>query len=191
MKFTEKQAVKRDHSISIGSATVYILILLIPLMVLLIFPYTAMWGLDNFLNSLIQFMDWSSFVPAILIGVIVHELIHGFAWALFGKVPFRKIQFGLKALTPYAHCRVPIRAQAYRMGAVMPTLLLGILPYVIGLTSGAGWFTVLGLVYIFAGGGDLLVLWTLRGVDGESWVMDHPSRAGCYVLEENQDHLSE
>jgi hypothetical protein len=60
MKFMERQDVKRDLSISMGAATVYMLVLLIPLMVLLVFPYTAIWGLDSFLTGIVQFMDWDS-----------------------------------------------------------------------------------------------------------------------------------
>ena len=183
MRFVGKQDGKRDRSISIGAATVYMLVLLIPLMVLLVIPYNAIWGLDSFLNGVVRFLDWESFLLAILIGVPAHELIHGLAWAWFGKIPFREIKFGLKALTPYAHCKVPIQARAYRIGGLMPLLLLGVLPYAIGLISGNGWFLSFGLIYILAAGGDLLVLWTLRGIHGEAWVMDHPSRAGCYVME--------
>jgi hypothetical protein len=172
------------------AATVYILILLIPLMALLILPYDALWGLEKFFMGLQRFMDWSSFLPAIIIGVPAHELIHGLSWMWFGRISIQEIKFGFKALTPYAHCKVPIRARAYRVGAFMPALLLGILPYGIGLISGSGWFTSFGLVYILAAGGDLLVLWILRGVSGEAWVEDHPYRAGCYVMEENNSSLS-
>jgi hypothetical protein len=175
---------KKDLSISMSAATVYILLMLIPLMVLLMIPFNAIWGMNTFFVGLEKFMDWPSFLPVILIGVPAHELIHGLSWVWFGKIPFRDIKFGLKALTPYAHCKVPMRARAYRFGAVMPAFLLGILPYVVGLVTGSGWFTSFGLVYILAAGGDLLVLWTLRSVSGEVWVEDHPSRAGCYIMED-------
>jgi hypothetical protein len=175
---------KRDLSVSLSAANVYILVVLIPTLVLLVIPYTAMWGLDSFFDGLYRFAAWGSFLPVILIGVPIHELIHGLTWVWVGKISFGELQFGVRALTPYAHCKVPITAQAYRIGGLMPALLLGMLPYAIGLISGKGWFTSLGLVFIFAAGGDLLVLWTLRGVSGKAWVEDHPSRVGCYVMEE-------
>ena len=37
-----------------------------------------------------------------------------------------------------------------------------------------------------AAGGDWLVLWLLRGVSPGAFVEDHPTRAGCYVLEPEQ-----
>ena len=175
---------KRDLSISFGAANVYMLVILIPMMALLIFPFTALWGLDNFFEGLYRFADWSSFLPVILIGVPMHELIHGLTWVWLGKISFGELHFGVRALTPYTQCKVPIPVQAYRIGALMPALLLGLLPYGIGLIGGKGWFTSFGLVFTFAAGGDLLVLWTLRGVSGKGWVEDHPSRVGCYVMEE-------
>jgi hypothetical protein len=175
---------KRDLSIPLSTATVYILLFLVPMMALLILPYNAIWGLESLLDGMYRFADWPSFLFVILIGVPLHELIHALAWMWFGRISLKEIRFGVKALTPYAHCKVPIRARAYRIGAFMPAFLLGFLPYAIGLIGGDGWFTSFGLVFIFAAGGDLLVLWALRGVDGEAWVEDHPSRAGCYVMDE-------
>jgi hypothetical protein len=179
---------KRDLSISMTAATLYMLVFMIPLLVILLIPFTALWGLERFYIDLSRFMEWGSLLPALVIGVPLHELIHGLAWVRFGKLSLREIKFGLKSLTPYTHCKVPLSAKAYRAGALMPALLLGVLPYVFGLIRGDGWFITFGLVYIFAAGGDLMVLWILRGIDGQALVEDHPSRAGCYVMEEDSGY---
>lgn len=176
---------KRDLSVSMTTASLYMLVVMVPLMLLLVLLYCGVWGSDRFFAGLYRFMDWDSILPALLIGVPAHELIHGLAWVWFGKISIKDIKFGLKSLAPYTHCKVPIRAKAYRMGAFMPVLLLGVLPYTIGLLAGNGWLPAFGLVYILAAGGDLLVLWILRGVDGQALVEDHPSQAGCYVMEKN------
>ncbi len=42
-------------------------------------------------------------------------------------------------------------------------------------------FTAFGMVFTFVAGGDLAVLWTLRGVSGSAMVRDHPERVGCYI----------
>jgi hypothetical protein len=174
---------KRDLSISLTTASLYMLVVMVPLMLLLVLLYCAIWGSDRFFTDLYRFMGWDSLLPVLLVGVPVHELIHGISWVWFGKISIRDVRFGLKTLTPYTHCKVPIRAKAYRMGAFMPGLILGILPYVIGLMVGDGWIADFGLLYILAAGGDLLVLWILRGVNSYAWVEDHPSRAGCYVMD--------
>lgn len=39
-----------------------------------------------------------------------------------------------------------------------------------------------GLFFILAAGGDILILWLLRNVKSSSFVQDHPTRVGCYIL---------
>jgi hypothetical protein len=98
-----------------------------------------------------------------------------------GKIPKENIKFGVKSLSPYTHCDVPLPARVYRSGAIMPALVQGLLPYAVGLSTGIGWLSAFGLMYIFAAGGDMLILWMLRGVKADVMVEDHPSRVGCYV----------
>ncbi|HZD57377.1 MAG TPA: DUF3267 domain-containing protein [Anaerolineales bacterium] len=175
---------KKDLSISISQAYVYMLAFVVPLIGLLGVLFIWARGLVAFFTGLSGFARLSSAIPSLVIGVPLHELIHGLSWAYFGKKPLRDIKFGfqLATLTPYAHSKVPLPARAYRLGALMPALLLGVVPYLIGLTTGTGWFTIFGLLYIFAAGGDIVVYWLIRKVDRDSLVEDHPSRAGCYVL---------
>jgi hypothetical protein len=45
------------------------------------------------------------------------------------------------------------------------------------------WLVLLGGLFILAAGGDFLILWSIRGVDKDALVEDHPTRAGCYVLQ--------
>jgi len=179
--------IKRDLSISMGKAYVFMFVIVGPLWVALIILYCALWGIGNLLEGLARLTDWSSIIPILVIGVPLHEIIHGLTWAYVGRKPLKSIRFGFqwKSLTPYAHCRVPIQAGTYRWGAVMPAVLLGFLPYALGLIMGHGWFAVFGLLFILAAGGDLLVLWLIRAVKQEALVEDHPSRAGCYVYEQS------
>jgi hypothetical protein len=174
---------RQDLSVPIGWAYLYMLLLAVPLTAALALAFVGVWGWDRFSDGLGRFLEWPSLVASLVIGVPLHEVLHGLAWAFFGQRPLKDVRFGVqwKLLTPYAHLQVPIRARAYRLGAAMPALLLGLLPYLVGLVVGDGWFTALGLLYLFAAGGDLLVLWLLRKVDGQALVEDHPSRAGCYA----------
>jgi hypothetical protein len=76
-----------------------------------------------------------------------------------------------------------VEVNAYRLGAFLPGLILGIFAYVWSLLSGNGdlfWFS---LVHTSAAGGDWLILWMMRHVQPGMQVEDHPTNAGCYVLE--------
>ena len=179
-------AARRDLSISMAQANLYGLLLLIPAGVLLALPYIGLWGLNVFGDAWQIVSDNLLLALGILaVGVVVHELIHGVSWTIFGKKPRRAIKYGfkLKTLTPYAHCTEPMDARAYRLGAAMPGLLLGLLPWLAGLVTGDGATLLFGLLFTLAALGDAMILWLLRHVAPDAQVIDHPTRAGCYVIE--------
>jgi hypothetical protein len=121
----------------------------------------------------------------VLLGIVIHELIHGISWMLFGHKHLSEIKFGFqwKTFTPYAHLKEPVEVNAYRLGAFLPGFILGILTYILSLILGDGnlfWFS---LFHTSAAGGDWLILWLIRNVKAGMQVEDHPTNAGCYVLE--------
>ena len=72
---------------------------------------------------------------------------------------------------------------AYRLGTFLPGFLLGIVPFVLSVILNDGnlfWYSV---VHTAAAGGDWFVLWMLRNVKSGTLVEDHPTHAGCYVLD--------
>ncbi|MFM8930375.1 MAG: DUF3267 domain-containing protein [Gemmataceae bacterium] len=121
----------------------------------------------------------------VVAGIFVHEGIHALTWGYCGGFGLRSVRLGFqwKTTTPFAHSTVPISAWAYRLGAAMPGLMTGLLPSVAGTLAvmpglaGYGWFMT------FCAGGDVLVLLLLRGVPANALVEDHPTRAGCRVLQ--------
>ena len=72
--------------------------------------------------------------------------------------------------------------QLYRIALIMPGIILGILPSVYGIITGDSLILFLGLFFIIAAGGDLLVLWLIRKVSIDKYVLDHPGKAGCYIV---------
>ena len=123
------------------------------------------------------------FLSVVAVGVVVHEGLHGLAWRWASGLPWSAFTFGFqwKTLTPYAHASQPMPARAYRLGAAAPGVLIGLLPAAVGLLAGWGMAFSFGLFFTFAAGGDVLILWLLRGVAPETLVEDHPTRAGCLV----------
>ena len=176
---------KRDLSISMARANVIGVGLFIPAAALLTLPYLALWGSNRFLAAWLVVGDnLLVALGVVVVGVVVHELIHGLSWQVFGKKPRSAIKYGfkLKTLTPYAHCTEPMAARAYRLGAAMPGLLLGVLPWLYGLVVANGPAFLFGLLFTIAALGDAMILWLLRRVEPDAQVIDHPSRAGCYVI---------
>ena len=173
---------RRDLSISMARANVIVVFASLPVAIAQFVIFVALHGMEK------AFPTWSStlLIVALVLGILVHEFIHGISWVLFGRKPLSSIKFGFqwKTLTPYAHLREPVEVNAYRLGAFLPGFILGILVYLLSLVLGDGNLFLFGLLHTSAAGGDWLVLWLLRHVKGGTLVEDHPTNAGCYVIGE-------
>ncbi len=173
---------KRDLSISMLRANVIPLLIGIPIAIAQVALFITLHG------GLQVQVEWPGvllIIAVLLVSIVAHEFIHGLTWrAVGGKSP-ATIRYGVqwKTLTPYAHVRGLMEVNAYRIGGLMPGLVLGIIPYVLSLLSGDGNLLWFGVFHTLAAGGDGLILWTLRNVKAGTMVEDHPSRAGCYVIE--------
>jgi hypothetical protein len=172
---------KRDLSISMARANVIVMFISIPVVILQFGIFLLLHGTEGLKPT----GSSALLILAVLLGVVIHELIHGVSWVIFGRKSFSAIKFGFqwKTLTPYAHLTDPVEVSAYRLGAFMPGFILGIITYVLSLLVGNGdlfWFS---LVHTSAAGGDWLILWLIRNVKAGMQVEDHSTNAGCYVLE--------
>jgi hypothetical protein len=172
---------KRDLSISMERANVIVMFVSIPVVFLQFAIFLWLHGTEGLR------LTWNSvfLMIAVLLGIVIHELIHGISWVIFGRKPFSAIRFGFlwKTITPYAHLMEPVEVNAYRLGAFLPGFILGILTYLLSLLLGKGDFFWFSLVHTSAAGGDWLILWLIRHIQPGMQVEDHPTNAGCYVLE--------
>ncbi len=148
------------------------------------FIFAAMWGFEPIKDASNILLPWC-FIPIFIVGIVAHELIHGLSWMLAGRLLFKEMKFGfqLKALTPYAHCTVPIQKSVYVFGTLMPALILGFFPFLLSLINGNGWFFLFGILFTFAAVGDFLIVYLIRNVSWTALVEDHPKNAGCFVYE--------
>jgi hypothetical protein len=172
---------KRDVSISMSDASLKAMLLVVPIMLIQLVPFFWLHPSPAFPAS----ASITVFGFLLIFGILVHELIHMFAWMLFAKKPLKafKLGFQWKALTPYAHCKEPMDIRPYRIGAFAPGLLLGILPWLVSLFSGDILLMAYGFLYTVAASGDFLILWLIRNIKPNTLVEDHATNAGCYVIE--------
>ncbi|MEM7111484.1 MAG: alpha/beta fold hydrolase [Chloroflexota bacterium] len=176
-----------DVTVALGWANLVAFVLLPVLGLLLWLPYQLLWGgawaktIDAIVNLPAVWL-----IVVVLVGVVVHELLHaaGFIW--LGGVDRTAVSFGFswRGLAPYAHCREPITAVAYRLTTALPGFVLGVLPALLGLLTDTMPLMLFGAWMIIAAGGDISVLLVTQGVPSDACVRDHPNRAGCYVLKE-------
>ena len=125
------------------------------------------------------------YLAILVLGIVVHEFIHGATWACFAKRGLRSISYGVmwKYLTPYAHCDEPMHIRPYQLACLMPCFLLGVVPSVVSLFIGNVPCLLFGVLYIAAAAGDIWMAWLLQKEDKESMVLDHPTEAGFYIIE--------
>lgn len=139
----------------------------------------------------IFFIDIFLFVISMFIGIVLHEAIHGLTWALFAKERLRAIKFGIlkEYLTPYCHCKGFLRVKHYVAGAIMPAILLGIIPTIWAFINGNIIIFFLGVYFIVAASGDFLIIYLLRNEHPKDYVKDHETLPGCIVYKNKQNNL--
>lgn len=173
-----------DYSIGVARANLLGVPLFLIMFALVLLPFEIIWGWNVLVIAIVHASTLTVGVPLLIGGVIGHEALHGIGWMHFGKTPMSAIRFGFhwKTITPFAHCTLPIKASAYRAGAALPGIVLGILPAAVGLTLGIGIVALFGAFFLAAASGDALSLWIMRSVPADAEVIDHPTRVGCLVL---------
>lgn len=176
----------KKYSISLADANIKSLVVVLPIAVMYILLISLVWGWDRTGHSFLIVYDriWVS-ILVFIAGVFLHELLHGVTWMWQAKLGWQDVEYGFKlsALAPYAHCKIAISAKAYRWGIITPGILLGVVPYLIGLLSGDAAYLVFGFIFTLAAGGDFLMLWVIRDIPGERLVKDHPERVGCILAD--------
>lgn len=140
------------------------------------------------MEASIGLADIVLFYVLLVVLICVHELIHGITWAIFAPSHWKTVEFGFikEYLTPYCTCGEPLKKWQYIIGALMPTILLGILPASVAVFTGSWLLLILGIALIFGGGGDLTIVLELlrhRSTAREVLYIDHPYAAGVVAFE--------
>lgn len=176
---------KEDRSLSVVWANVVGFVLAIPLAAAPIAAYLWVHDLPlaAFDPAAMPLVDFGIFLLLFFAGITAHEAMHALTWIWRSEATWSDVRFGIhwRALSPYAHLKRPISASAYRWGAAMPGIVLGLLPLAAGLLAAHQPTFLFGLVFLVAAAGDILILILLRDLSPDALIEDHPERVGCYV----------
>ena len=169
---------KKDVSISFWSTNIYAIIIGLPIFIIFYFLYFLIWGK---LEIPYKFPYWLIY----LIGVVIHELIHGLFAIKFRKQGIKSINFGIswKLITPYCHCKEALFVKDYRIVVLAPLIILGVIPGIVGLVIGLSFIYSFGIIFILAAGGDLLIIWKIRNESRNSLALDCSDKCGCEIYE--------
>lgn len=171
-------------------ANAFSFILFVPVAIISMVLYLMVNSTDGIVDSLLAMspLTYLLFVVILLALVVVHELIHGATWAIFAEHHFKDIEFGFikKYLTPYCTCKVALAKGAYILGALMPLIILGIIPVAIAIAAGSLFWLWMGIIMITSASGDILIVHkivTYKTEAGEILYYDHPTNAGGVIFE--------
>lgn len=178
---------KTDLTISIVKANLFVFLLAIPVVAIGVLLFA--W--KNPISLILPSPQGSLlFFVLFFVLVVVHELIHGLTWSLYAEHHFKDIEFGFmkEYLTPYCTCTTPLLKSHYIMGALMPCVVLGILPMLIGILVGSHLLFWTGIVMILAASGDIMIVIKVLAYKSqrdskEILVYDHPTQAGSVIFE--------
>lgn len=150
-------------------------------------PFVLIWGGQILIDAINHFLKIYIFLPVLIVGTILHELLHSLFLIFSGSINFKDIKFGLQKdpFTPYTHCHVPVNALVYRISTIAPGIILGITPCIISVILANGFLLIFGVIFTFAASVDFMTLWTIRKVKNKQLLKDHPDKAGCVVITNN------
>lgn len=123
-------------------------------------------------------------IPLLLLGVVLHELLHAVVyWVYSGSKASVRFGFNKKNLTPYTWFRKPVAVWLYKISVLTPLIVLGIIPLGVSVLTKNPLVGIYSWVFIFTASADMYVFWKIRKLNPTLKVMDHPSRVGCYVID--------
>lgn len=174
----EKGYTEKELSFDLLKANLVVFVTTLPIVLVLCVLYFVVNGVDR-----TAFGSGFLFIVMMLLGIVLHELIHGAVGAAFARHKWRAVHFGFDwaTFTPYCHCAEALSVPQYALVVALPTLLLGFLPYFIGLAFGLWPLACYGLLFIIMGGGDAYILWLIRK-ERHGIILDHPVLAGCVIF---------
>lgn len=173
----------KEYTMSITKVYLLIILLVIPIATITLLPFLLIWNFSD--TDIYDCVATTSFLISLIVGMPIHELLHGLTWAFWSKKGLRSIRYGnhWSSITPYCHSKDELLAKHYRIGTAMPLVVMGIAPALLGLLTGQITILIFGFFYIWAAGGDIISLYLLRQIDDETLVYDHPDKLGFLVID--------
>lgn len=190
-QFTEEGYEERQETISVVKANVMAFVTAGPFVIIGL----ILWFLTRPLlreGSFTMGYNALLFLFLFLICIIVHELLHGVGWCFWTQKRWKSIYLGMmwEYLTPYCHCKEPLKPGQYLFGGLTPFAVLGVGVYLLALVSGSTLLLILSLANILAAGGDTTIacmLFKYLRYEKNCYILDHPTDCGFAAFVKTKD----
>lgn len=176
--------------IDLVKANVYAILSILPIAIIYLTPYLLIWGWPEFdgVEPKGFFSGSFLFLIVYIVGIVIHELLHGVMFARYAKNGFGSVKFGIlkKMLTPYCHCKEPLQVNQYIQALFAPNIVLGFVPAILAIAIGNLQMLAFAAVFTFSGMGDFMIFNLIRKEASDTWVQDHPTEGGCWVYRKEE-----
>jgi hypothetical protein len=174
---------KEKRTVNVLLANIYSVLIFIFAAILLSIVYYLIWNEDDLFDKLrksFKNLGFFSFLFMLIIGIILHELLHGIVFSIYAKKGYESVKFGVlwKVLTPYCHCKEPLKVREFIIAALTPTVALGLVPSVISMFIGNIELLLFGILFFAAGAGDLMLVSSILREKESALIYDLPDEIG-------------
>ena len=123
------------------------------------------------------------FVVLYIIFIILHEAFHLIGFMIFGRVPFKALNYGvnLEQGVAYATTERPLPNHAMKKALLLPFWTTGVLPTIVGFYLNSTVLILIGAVLIAGAVGDFAMYKELRKYPRHAIVQDDPKLPKLYV----------
>ena len=172
---------KEKRTINVLSANIYSVLIFIFGGIFLFVVYYLLWDQDDLFDRFkMFFMNLGFFLFVFMNGIVLHELLHGIVFSIYAKKGYKSVKFGVlwEFLTPYCHCKEPLKIREYIIAALAPTVVLGLVPSIISLFTGNIELLLFGILFFAAGAGDLMLVSSILREKESTLIYDLPDEIG-------------
>jgi hypothetical protein len=141
-------------------------------------------NIDTKRRILLALQNISFLLVVVIIGCVIHELIHGCFYALFAKNKFKSIKFGIKLKygVAYCVCTELLKIKHSIIVIIMPAIILGFIPSIFSLVVGSLFWLIFGIIFISAGAGDFLIILRLIKENKDDYILDTFGEINCTTI---------
>ena len=155
--------------------TIFSLIILVSFTLMFGIPFYNTWKINNNENIFPIIINTNYriiFLIICILGLFIHELIHGFFWGLFVINKFKgiKIYFHKKYYTFVCECKNVLNKRQFIIGTIMPMIILGFIPLVLSFIFLNRQMFIFGILYTAAAGGDILIIFKILLDNKIKWI---------------------
>lgn len=122
-------------------------------------------------------------IALVLVGIPVHEFLHGFGWVLTAGKSFSEYTFGFQfPIKAFICFDGMMNLNAFRFGLLLPCFILGIMPLTLSLIFGNIYLFFFGALHFVSAGSDIMVFFKSLGHNGSCY--DPKGETGIVIVNE-------